>query len=242
MTKYLIIIPTYNEKENIERLINSIFKETKCLSVNILIIDDNSPDGTAEIVKKISKKYNNNLFLIKRKKKLGLGSAYLTGFKWGLKNNYDILVEMDADFSHNPIYLPKMIALVKKNDFIVGSRYVKNGEIKNWGILRKFISFGGSLYSRIILGVPIKDLTGGFNVWNKRVLENINLDNIISEGYSFQIELKYRAFQNGFKMFEYPIIFENRFKGKSKMSKKIFFEAIINVLKLKFLKYKNKPL
>lgn len=232
---YLIIIPTYNEKENIENLIikiNSILSGKEC-KFSILIVDDNSPDGTAEIVKELMKKFE-NLYLIERNGKLGLGTAYIEGFKWGLKNGYDYLIEMDADFSHDPVYLLDMIDFSSKYDFVIGSRYVKGGGVEGWGFLRKFISNGGSLYSRIILNCPIKDFTGGFNLWSKTVLKSINLDNIFSNGYSFQIELKYRSFKKGFKFYEFPIVFKDRTFGKSKMSKKIFIEAVFNVWKFRF--------
>jgi dolichol-phosphate mannosyltransferase len=238
--KSLIIIPTYNEKENIENVIELVFRETENLDLNILIVDDNSPDGTSEIVKNlIQDKYKNKIFILEREGKQGLATAYIAGFKWGLTNNYDVLVEMDADLSHNPSYLKNMILQTQNYDAVIGSRYIKNGGVKGWGILRKFISIGGSLYSRIILWMPVKDLTGGFNVWTKKVLENIGLDKIISRGYSFQIELKYRTHKLGYKILEYPIVFEDRVKGKSKMSNKIFVEAMLNIWKLRFLDIKK---
>jgi dolichol-phosphate mannosyltransferase len=234
--KTLIITPTYNEKENIETVIDLVFKETSGLDLNILIVDDNSPDGTAQIVKSMMEnKYKDKLFILQREGKQGLATAYIAGFKWGIQNNYDVMVEMDADLSHNPIYLKDMINMTEKYDAVVGSRNVKGGGVKGWGFLRNFISKGGSLYARTILWMPIKDLTGGYNVWTKKVLLAIGLDKLISRGYSFQIELKYRTKKLGFKIAEYPIIFEDRLKGKSKMSKKIFFEAMLNVWKLRFL-------
>ncbi len=235
--KNLIIIPTYNESDNIERLVKEIFKKTKKYDVTILIVDDNSPDGTGKIADKLSKHFKNKLFVIHRKGKLGLGTAYITGFKWGLKKDYNNFIEMDADFSHNPDYLPEMIELSKKYDFIIGSRYVKNGGVVGWTLSRKLLSRGGSIYSRIILLNPIHDLTGGFNLWKREVLEKIHIENIFSNGYAFQIEMKHKAYKNGFRYYELPIIFRDRKKGKSKMSNNIFKEAILAVWKLKFIKF-----
>lgn len=234
MKKNLILIPTYNEKDNIEDLIFTIFKIVKDLQVHIVVIDDNSPDGTGKLIKKFIKtQYKDTLFLIEREKKMGLGTAYISGFKWGLKEGYETFIEMDADFSHNPKYLPKMFELSRSHDYIIGSRYIKNGGVEGWKPLRKLISRWGSLYAKTILFCPIKDLTGGYNLWNRKVLLDIDLDHIISEGYSFQIEMKYRAFRKGYKCYEYPIIFEDRTIGNSKMSRKIVLEAIIAVWKFK---------
>ncbi|OHD14275.1 MAG: dolichyl-phosphate beta-D-mannosyltransferase [Spirochaetes bacterium GWD1_27_9] len=236
--KTLIIIPTYNEKENISDILPQIFSETKEIDVNILIVDDGSPDGTANIVKDmIQKNYKDKLFILERSGKQGLATAYITGFKWGIERNYDVFIEMDADFSHNPKYLKEMIGLMQKYDFIVASRYVKNGGVVGWGPIRKIISYGGSFYSRMVLGIKIRDLTGGFNLWSKDLLLKLGLDNIISRGYLFQIELKYRATKMGFKGIEFPIIFPDRERGKSKMSKKIFLEALINIWKIRKIKF-----
>jgi len=232
----LIIIPTYNECENISTLIRTIFvvAENAHIDMNILVIDDNSPDGTGKTVNKlIHTDYAGTLHLLSRDMKYGLGSAYIQGFQWGLKRDYQIFVEMDADFSHNPHYLPQMIKKIEHFDFVVGSRYIPGGGINGWGFFRRFISLAGSLYAKAILGLPIHDLTGGFNTWRRKPLENINLNNIRSEGYSFQIELKYKALIKGFRCLEFPIIFENRFRGKSKISKKIILEAIYRVWQLK---------
>jgi len=234
MKKILIIIPTYNERENIKTLVKKIFKHTKSLNVNILIVDDNSPDGTGMVAKELTKKYKNKVFLIQQANKRGLGTAYIKGFIWGLKKNYDSFIEMDADFSHNPKYLPQMIKLSYEYDFIIGSRYIKGGGINGWTKKRKLLSRFGSLYAKIILCTSINDLTGGYNLWNRNVLEAIDIQNIFSEGYSFQIEMKYRAYKKKFKFLEFPIIFEDRAYGISKMSKKIMIEAIIAVWKLKF--------
>jgi dolichol-phosphate mannosyltransferase len=233
--KTLIVIPTYDEAQNIERFVRSIFNLSgNDADTHILVVDDNSPDGTASIVENLQHRdYKDRLFLIVRNRKLGLGSAYIRGFQWGLGRDYHLIVEMDADFSHNPSYLPGMISEADHCDCVIGSRYVSGGDVRGWGLLRKIISRGGSLYARLILGVPIHDLTGGFNLWKRKVLERIDLTHIESEGYAFQIELKYRAIKKGFRFVEFPIIFENRRQGKSKMSKRIILEAVYRVCQLK---------
>ncbi|MBN8538391.1 MAG: polyprenol monophosphomannose synthase [Deltaproteobacteria bacterium] len=233
MNNSLVIIPTYNEKENIETIIREILKQD--LGFHILIVDDSSPDGTSDIVLQLSKEFPNQVNLLLREKKEGLGRAYISGFKWGLERNYEYLIEMDADFSHRPIDLKKHQQAWSECDFCIGSRYVPGGETVNWGILRKIISKGGSLYSRWILGFPINDWTGGFNSWNQSVLRKIGLDRVSSNGYSFQIELKYKACKNGFKFQEVPIVFEDRRVGKSKMSMKIVLEAFYKVWQIKWL-------
>jgi dolichol-phosphate mannosyltransferase len=233
MNKALVIIPTYNEKENIEAIIRAILNQN--LDFDILIVDDNSPDGTSEIVLKLAQEFPGIVNLLLRQKKEGLGRAYIAGFKWGLERNYEHLIEMDADFSHRPVDLIKHKQAWAKSDFCMGSRYVPGGETVNWGILRKIISKGGSLYSRIILGYPINDWTGGFNSWNQKVLRKIGLDQVTSNGYSFQIELKYKACKNGFTFQEVPIVFEDRRVGKSKMSMKIVLEAFYKVWQIKWL-------
>lgn len=233
--KTLIVVPTYNEAQNIKEFIPLVFKAIgEKWEVDILVVDDNSPDGTAEIVQKLKKEtYTSRLHILKRERKLGLGTAYIAGFKWGFQKDYNLFIEMDADFSHNPATLPNMIEKTDTYDFIIGSRYVSGGGVKGWGLIRKFISLGGSLYAKTILGIPIHDLTGGYNLWKKDVLMGIDLNRVRSEGYAFQIELKYKAFKKGFKHLEYPIIFQDRFIGKSKMSRRIFIEAIIRVWQLK---------
>ncbi|HOV46710.1 MAG: polyprenol monophosphomannose synthase [Spirochaetes bacterium] len=236
MEKILVIIPTYNEKENIEGIITSVFRNCKDHPLSILVVDDNSPDGTSEIVENMMEKFS-YLFLIKRKKKEGLGKAYVAGFNWGLDRDYSYFCQMDADFSHNPVYLPEMLKLLSSYDFIIASRYISNGGVEGWGIIRKVISKGGSLYARIVLGKNVKDFTGGYNLWKREVLESIDLNSIFSSGYSFQIEMKYRAICNGFKYVEYPILFLDRKEGKSKMSKSIVLEAAINVLKLRLFQH-----
>jgi dolichol-phosphate mannosyltransferase len=232
MAGHLIIIPTYNERENIEELLALITKTDP--AAHILIVDDNSPDRTFEIVEGlIQSVYSGRLFLLKRAGKLGLGTAYIAGFKWALAREYDYIFEMDADFSHDPKYLPDFLAAIQTHDLVLGSRYVPGGGVKNWGLLRKFISRGGSLYARTILGLSLRDLTGGFKCFRREVLQAINLDEIKSNGYSFQIEMTYRAKLQGFRIAETPIIFEDRTAGKSKMSRKIFLEAVLMVWKLR---------
>ncbi len=232
MAKGLVIIPTYNEKENIEQIVRAILQQS--LPLDILVVDDSSPDGTGAIVSRLALEFPGQVNLLTRLKKEGLGRAYLSGFKWGLEKNYAHLIEMDADFSHRPVDLIKHVTEWDKFDFTVGSRYVPGGQTVNWGLLRKFISRGGSLYSKVILGYPINDWTGGFNCWKNTVLQAIGLDTVSSNGYSFQIELKYKASKKGFKVKEVPIVFEDRRVGKSKMSMKIVIEAFYKVWQIKW--------
>lgn len=195
---------------------------------NILVVDDNSPDGTGKLADELAKK-DGRVFVLHRQQKNGLGKAYVAGFAWGLDKGFDAICEMDADFSHNPTYLPEFWRLLKEFDVVVGSRYVDGGGIRNWGVGRKMISMGGSLYARAILGMPVKDMTGGFNAWKREVLEAVDISALRSEGYAFQIELKWRAWKKGFKLTEFPILFEDRTRGKSKMSKRIVVEAMMRV-------------
>tara|TARA_B110001454_G_C12723278_1_gene436214 strand:- start:12428 stop:13129 length:702 start_codon:yes stop_codon:yes gene_type:complete len=232
MPKGLVIIPTYNEKENIDSIVRAVLNQK--LDLHILVVDDNSPDGTGQIVQNLMIDFPGQVHLLTRLKKEGLGRAYIAGFKWGLEKGYSHLIEMDADFSHRPIDLSKHVNEWGTYDFVIGSRYVPQGETVNWGLLRKFISRGGSLYSKIILGFPINDWTGGFNSWRRDVLEKINLDSVTSNGYSFQIELKYKASRKGFKCKEVPIVFEDRRVGKSKMSMKIVLEAFYKVWQIRW--------
>ena len=225
--KTLIIIPTYNESDNIRPIIEAALAVTP-EDTHILVVDDGSPDGTGKIVDEMGAK-NPRVSCLHRAKKMGLGTAYVNGMKQGLSQGYEALIEMDADFSHNPQYLPTMLSLLEQNDVVIGSRYVKGGGTVNWGLGRKILSRGGSIYARTLLGASIRDFTGGFNGWRAKVLQNVSLDTLRSDGYSFQIELKYRAFLKGFKIKEFPIIFEDRKVGKSKMSKKIVFEALLRV-------------
>ena len=223
----LIVIPTYNEIENLRALIEAV-EHTTPRDLEILVVDDGSPDGTGQLADTLAQE-NPRVHVLHRPKKMGLGTAYVAGFKWGLENGFDALIEMDADFSHNPRYLPRMLELLKDHDFVIGSRYVEDGGTVNWGVGRKVLSRGGSFYARTILNAPIRDFTGGFNGWKRQVLEAVELPTLRSDGYSFQIELKYRAFLKGFKFTEFPIIFEDRKVGKSKMSKRIVLEALKRV-------------
>lgn len=229
----LVVIPTYNEIANIKTIVQQVLAYDW---LHVLVVDDNSPDGTAKAVQElIDTEFADRLFLHKRAGKLGLGTAYLEGFSWALKKDYEAVLEMDADFSHNPKYLPAFRqAFDNGTDLVLGSRYVNGGGVKNWGLIRKFISRGGSLYARTILGLNIRDLTGGFKCFRRQVLESLDFDSVKSNGYSFQIELTYRTWQKGFKIVEVPIIFEDRTLGASKMSRKIFLEAIIMVWKMRF--------
>lgn len=228
--KKLVIIPTYNEIENMKLLLPVLMKLEQ--KFDVLVVDDSSPDGTAQFVEEFSRKEPRVNVLV-RAAKQGLGKAYLAGFDWGLKKNYDVLTEMDADFSHAPKHLNEILGLIENQNVVIGSRYVPGGGTVNWGLMRKIISRGGSLYSRIILGYPLRDWTGGFNCWRREVLEKINLSTIRSNGYSFQIELKYKALKNGYKIYESPIVFEDRRVGQSKMSLKIVLEAFYKVWLIK---------
>ena len=230
--KRLIIIPTYNEKANIEKLINDI-QLLDIENLDILIIDDNSPDGTGEIIKNLQKN-NDNILIIEREGKLGLGTAYIRGFKYALENNYDQIAQMDADYSHDPKDLIKLFKAVEKYDWAIGSRYKSGINVVNWPLSRLILSYGANIYSRIITGMKIQDGTAGFKCWNKNVLAKIKLDEVKSHGYSFQIEMNFRAWKAGFKFFEVPIVFTDRTLGESKMSKKIVHEAIFMVWKLKY--------
>jgi dolichol-phosphate mannosyltransferase len=220
----LIVIPTYNEIDNLQPLAQAVLANTPA-SVEVLVVDDGSPDGTGQLADAIAKDHP-RLHVLHRARKMGLGTAYVNGFKWGLGQGFDALIEMDADFSHNPKYLPRMLELLQSNDVVIGSRYVSGGGTVNWGLGRKVLSRGGSMYSRFILGASIRDFTGGFNGWRRPVVEAVNMDTLRSDGYSFQIELKYRAHLRGFKIVEFPIIFEDRKVGKSKMHRRIVIEAL----------------
>ena len=233
--KSLICIPTYNEKDNIEAIVSEVLQVTGS-ETHVLVIDDNSPDGTGEIVKRMQSD-SVRLHLLARAGKEGLGRAYIAGFKWALEKDYDVIVEMDADFSHRPedlLKLLKAIESVESVDFAIGSRYVADGRTVNWGLVRKIISRGGSLYTRMILGYPVADWTGGFNAWKKQTLRAIDLDQVKSNGYSFQIELKYRALKASCRGIEVPIVFEDRRVGQSKMTLKIVTEAFTRVWGMRF--------
>lgn len=235
MSQKLVIIPTYNEKENAEKIIRAVFALEGAF--HILVIDDGSPDGTAAIVKKLQTEFPNRLFLIERKGKLGLGTAYITGFKWALERDYDYICEMDADFSHNPDDLPRLVEACEKGaGLAVGSRYSNGVSVVNWPIGRILISYFASVYVRTVLGVKIFDSTAGFVCYSRKTLETIDLDRVEMKGYGFQIEMKYSAVQLGFHLEEVPVIFINRKEGTSKMSGGIFGEAFWGVIKLRLRK------
>ncbi len=233
MADSLIIIPTYNEKENIVRMIETVLGLHS--SFHLLVIDDGSPDGTASLVKGLQTQYPDALFLIERPGKLGLGTAYITAFKWGLERGYEYFFEMDADFSHNPLDLLRLYHKCKEEgaDVAVGSRYVKGGKLENWPFDRILLSFGASLYVRFITQMPVKDPTAGFVCYRRKVLQTIDLDKIRFVGYAFQIEMKFAARSLGFRIAEIPITFADRIEGSSKMSKGIVKEAIMGVLQMR---------
>ncbi len=232
--KKIIIIPTYNERENIEKIIRKVFSLPE--GYHILIIDDGSPDGTANIVKNLQKEFGKSLFIVERKGKLGLGTAYIAGFKWALEHDYDYVFEMDADFSHNPDDLHKLYKACSEEGagLAIGSRYCNGISVVNWPIGRVIMSYYASTYVRTVLGMKIFDCTAGFKCYTKEVLQTIDLDNIKMNGYGFQIEMKYTTYKLGFKIKEVPIIFINRTEGTSKMSSGIFGEAFWGVIKMKF--------
>lgn len=243
MADSLVIIPTYKERENIEKMIRTIFAQDKPFEA--LIIDDNSPDGTAEIVEGLQKEYPGDLHLLKRSGKLGLGTAYITGFRWGLEHNYEYIMEMDADFSHDPKDLKRLYeaCAVDGADLSIGSRYISGVNVINWPIGRVILSYFASAYVRFITGMHVQDTTAGFKCYSKEVLETINLDKIRMKGYGFQIEMKFTAHKYGFKVVEVPIIFTERREGSSKMSGGIFNEALWGVIKMRlksfFTSYKR---
>ena len=236
MSDSIVIIPTYNEKENIENIIRKVFSLEKAF--NVLVVEDNSPDGTADIIKKLMTEFPERLFIEERKGKLGLGTAYIHGFKWALKQGYDYIFEMDADFSHNPDDLIRLYNAnaIDGNDAAIGSRYITGVNVVNWPMGRVLMSYYASAYVRLITGLSIRDTTAGFMCYRAQVLKEIELDNIKFMGYAFQIEMKYTATKMGFKVVEVPIIFTDRTEGTSKMSGGIFKEAIFGVLKLRFKK------
>jgi dolichol-phosphate mannosyltransferase len=237
MMDALVIIPTYNEKENIVRIIEAVMHQD--YPFDVLIIDDSSPDGTAEIVEGMIGRFDGRLHLEKRKGKNGLGTAYIHGFKWALARQYNFVFEMDADFSHDPADLKKLYETCKLegNDLAIGSRYVKGVNVVNWPMSRVLLSYFASKYVRIITGMPICDTTAGFKCYTREVLETINFDKIHFVGYAFQIEMKFKTWKYGFKIKEVPVIFTDRQEGTSKMSSGIFKEAVFGVIKLKFFSY-----
>jgi len=239
MSSGIVIIPTYNEIENIESIVRAVFSLEK--TFHILIVDDNSPDGTAQKVTELQTEFSEKLFLEVRKKKSGLGTAYVHGFKWALKKNYEYIFEMDADFSHNPKDLERLHeACINGADLSVGSRYVTGVNVVNWPLSRVLLSYFASVYVRMITGMKIMDATAGFICYKKHVLETINLDKIKFIGYAFQIEMKYRAFAKKFNIQEVPVIFTDRTKGQSKMSGAIIKEAVFGVLSLRIKKFFNR--
>ena len=223
----LIVVPTYNERENLPLLLEAVLKVVPA-QVEILVVDDGSPDGTGKIADEWAAR-ESRVHVLHRTGKLGLGTAYVAGFRWGLDQGFEQLIEMDADFSHDPKYLPVMLKSLESHDVAIGSRYVPGGGTVNWGLGRKVLSRGGSLYARTVLGAPIRDFTGGFNGWRRKVIEAVDVGTLRSDGYSFQIELKYRAFKKGFRWTEFPIVFADREVGKSKMNRRIVFEALARV-------------
>lgn len=239
MHKRIVIIPTYNELDNISDIIHAVFNQP--IPFDVLIVDDNSPDGTGNEVKKLKLEFKNNLFLLERKEKNGLGTAYIDGFKWCMQRGYEFIFEMDADFSHNPNDLPKLFeACAKGADVAVGSRYITGVNVVNWPMSRVMLSYFASAYVRLITGMRIRDTTAGFVCYKTEVLKHIALDAIKFRGYAFQIEMKFTAWKHGFLIKEVPIIFTDRTKGESKISKGIIKEAIWGVISLKLKSYFKK--
>ncbi len=240
MSDSVVIIPTYNEKENIESIIRTVFGLEK--TFNVLVIDDGSPDGTADIVKRLQQEFSDCLFIVERSGKQGLGTAYICGFKWAIEHGYDFIFEMDADFSHNPNDLLKLYAACAEQgaDVAIGSRYINGVNVVNWPLGRVLMSYYASVYVRFITGMKIKDTTAGFKCYRRIVLETIELDKIHFKGYAFQIEMKFTAYKCGFKLVEVPIVFVNRVLGTSKMNTSIFGEALFGVLRLKWWSFFRK--
>jgi dolichol-phosphate mannosyltransferase len=228
--KSLVIIPTYNELDNIKKLIPHILNRYE--DIDVLVVDDNSPDGTGKYIMDLSVS-NDRLKYIKREKKLGLGTAYIAGFKYALQNNYEYIFEMDADYSHDPIEIKNFLKAIENNDVVIGSRYLTGVNVINWPMRRLLLSYFANFYTRLITGLPVNDATGGYKCFRREVLEAINLDRVRSNGYAFQIEMTFKAWKKGFMIKEISIIFVDRMKGKSKMSKKIVREAIVMVWKLR---------
>ncbi len=232
---FTIVLPTYNECENLERFVTvleGVFA-AHGLDGRILVVDDNSPDGTGRIADSLAGRYD-NVSVLHRPRKQGLGPAYIAGFRKALADGSSYIFEMDSDFSHDPAYVPRFIEAIQDADLVLGSRYVPGGKVENWGFTRRLISRGGGIYARLILGIPVRDLTGGLKCFRREVLEAIDLDSVSSQGYGFQIELTYRAIRKGFRVKEIPITFTDRQEGESKMSRRIVFEAATLVWKLRF--------
>jgi dolichol-phosphate mannosyltransferase len=233
MEKTLVVTPTFNEADNIEKFIGQVLAQHP--SVEMLIVDDNSPDGTAAIVERMMER-DPRIHILKRPGKMGLGTAYVDGFRYAIREGYDYIFEMDADFSHNPEEVPRFLEKAKEYDLVIGSRYTGGVRVVNWPIRRLILSYSANVYTRIITGMPLKDATGGFKCFRRRVLEAIDLDRVHSNGYAFQIEMNFKAYSKGFRLCEHPIIFADRTSGQSKMSRKIVYEAVFMVWKLKFRK------
>jgi dolichol-phosphate mannosyltransferase len=239
MARALIIIPTYNEQENIVQLVHEIFAQQQRLpeiELNILVVDDNSPDGTSEIVRGLQAREDpeyKHVHLLTRPGKMGLGTAYVSGFKYGLREGFDYIFEMDADFSHDPKEIPNFLVQIQQYDLVIGSRYIPGAHVTNWPRRRLLLSYNANVYARVITGIPVRDATGGFKCFRRKVLEAIDLEDIRSNGYAFQIEMNFRAWRKGFRIKEIPITFADRLAGASKMSKAIVREAVGMVWKLK---------
>jgi dolichol-phosphate mannosyltransferase len=229
--KILVIIPTYNELENLPKLLTEVL--SKDAGIDVLIVDDNSPDGTASYIEN-EQKNNDRIHLLKRSSKQGLGTAYITGFKFALKRDFEVVFEMDADFSHDPNEIPRFLEEIKNADVVLGSRYKNGVNVINWPMRRLLLSWFANIYTRVITGMPLHDATGGFKCFRRKVLESIDLNRVKSNGYAFQIEMNFKAWKKGFTIKEIPIIFVDRVKGSSKMSKKIVREAVFMVWKLRF--------
>ena len=237
MATALIIIPTYNEAPNAEKIITEVLQQSDM--VEVLIVEDNSPDGTAAIVKKMMET-NPRIHILERERKLGLGTAYVAGFKYAIQNKFDYIFEMDADFSHNPKEIPIMLSKMDECDLLIGSRYIKGVNVVNWPMKRLILSYSANIYTRLITGMPIHDATAGFKCYKRKVLESLDLDSIRSNGYAFQIETNFLAWKKGFTLMEMPIVFVDRRVGVSKMNKKIVYEAAFMVWKLKARSVLNK--
>ena len=230
--KTLVIIPTYNERENIETIVPLVLEKDP--SIHVLIVDDGSPDGTGQIADSMAKE-SDRIFVTHRQNKSGLGTAYVTGFKFAIQKKYDYIFEMDADFSHDPKCIPEFLNAIKEADLVIGSRYISGVNVINWPMSRLLLSYYANVYSRIITGLPVRDATGGFKCFRREVLEAIELNKVKSNGYSFQIEMSFRAWRKNFRIKEIPIVFEDRRQGESKMSKKIVREAIWMVWRLRLM-------
>jgi len=229
--KSLIVIPTYNERDNISGLLDEVLQRVP--TTDLLVIDDNSPDGTGQLVDELASR-DQRIHTLHRPGKLGLGTAYVRGFQYAIEHDYDLVFEMDADYSHDPKYLPNFLRAAENADLVIGSRYIKGGGTPNWSALRKFISGGGNIFARAVLGIPIHDCTSGFRCYRTAALQALNLDAIHAQGYAFQVELAYNFWKSGYRIREVPIIFVDRRVGKSKMSRKIFIEAFLWVTRTRF--------